>query len=430
VAADPANREPAPAAGGGSGQAAPGIALQCVASVACTVIAQDLGDSLLGKLLAGVLGACVGAFLTAPGRRHNRRIVAVALLLALLGALRNAGSALADMVRRGERPRERTRVPDGHGWLPMHPGWAAGAAVIGFAVGTGAAAAAGVLTTSAHRHHPSPPAGIVVPSVVGRDARDALSLLAARGFLAVTRPAVSASSTLRVTSQHPGAGRRAQRGATVVVVVASAPRAVIVPGVVGDTAGAAAAALTAVGLKPAETERASSSATPGTVISAIPAAGTTVDPGATVTIAVAATQIPTVAVPDVTGDTVPVAERMLADARLRSTEIQQPSSTATPGTVIVATPTVGTIVDAGTTVTIAVATAPIPTVTVPDVSGKSAPVADRMLADAGLKPTNIYVSYSNATPGTVISTGPAAGTAVGAGAAVTVSVAATPPVTG
>lgn len=64
--------------------------------MAGTLIGETLGGTLPGKLAAGVLGA----FLTAPGRNRRRRIVAVAILLALLDVLRRAGGALA-----AERPR-------------------------------------------------------------------------------------------------------------------------------------------------------------------------------------------------------------------------------------------------------------------------------------------------------------------------------------
>jgi hypothetical protein len=55
--------------------------LQCVASATGTFIGEALGPTLAGKLLTGVLGAAVGAFLTASGGRRHRRIVAVALLV-------------------------------------------------------------------------------------------------------------------------------------------------------------------------------------------------------------------------------------------------------------------------------------------------------------------------------------------------------------
>ncbi len=71
------------------------VALQRVASMAGTLIGETVGSTLTAKLAAGVLGALIGAFLTAPGRHRRRRIVAVALLLALLRSLRRAGDALA-----------------------------------------------------------------------------------------------------------------------------------------------------------------------------------------------------------------------------------------------------------------------------------------------------------------------------------------------
>jgi hypothetical protein len=70
------------------------VALQCVASSVGTLIGAELGPSLGGKLVTGVLGALIGAFLTAPGSRHPRRIVAAALLVAIVYA-RKATDAMA-----------------------------------------------------------------------------------------------------------------------------------------------------------------------------------------------------------------------------------------------------------------------------------------------------------------------------------------------
>jgi hypothetical protein len=62
-------------------------------------------------LIAGVLLALIGAFLTAPGKYYHRRIVAVALLVALLYTLRRTVRALSSPG--DEHSQERT--------LPLHP---------------------------------------------------------------------------------------------------------------------------------------------------------------------------------------------------------------------------------------------------------------------------------------------------------------------
>ncbi|HET8759297.1 MAG TPA: hypothetical protein VFM58_24980, partial [Solirubrobacteraceae bacterium] len=94
------DQPPAKARSAVSGSA---VAIQCVASMAGTLIGEALGSTLPAKLVVGCLGAVIGAFLTAPGRNRRRRIVAVAILIALIHLFRRAGDALA-AERRGWVP--------------------------------------------------------------------------------------------------------------------------------------------------------------------------------------------------------------------------------------------------------------------------------------------------------------------------------------
>ena len=80
-AVDTRRPPPAETQAAGEHRGPPSYALQAVASSVCTVLGELLGSSVTGKLVAGILGAWLGAFLTAPGRRHGRRIVAVGILL-------------------------------------------------------------------------------------------------------------------------------------------------------------------------------------------------------------------------------------------------------------------------------------------------------------------------------------------------------------
>ncbi|MEA2128812.1 MAG: hypothetical protein QOJ85_1703 [Solirubrobacteraceae bacterium] len=107
------------------------LALQCVTSIAGTLIGEALGRNLPEKLIAGVLIAVVGAFLTAPGKHHRRRIVAVTLLLALLEMLRRALRALASTGPDHRRPR-----PASHASTPSSWSAVALTAVAGFGLGS------------------------------------------------------------------------------------------------------------------------------------------------------------------------------------------------------------------------------------------------------------------------------------------------------
>jgi hypothetical protein len=114
--------------------------LQGVAASAGTILGEVLGASTTGKVVAGILGAWIGGFLTAPGRHHHRRIVAVSLLVALAAFLRNAASALAA----GTRPTSSTASGAGSAGagaaLPASWSGVLVAAAIGFTLGSGAAA--------------------------------------------------------------------------------------------------------------------------------------------------------------------------------------------------------------------------------------------------------------------------------------------------
>jgi PASTA domain len=72
-----------------------------------------------------------------------------------------------------------------------------------------------------------------------------------------------------------------------VIVTIAAPVGVLVPRVVGQSMGTAAAALGGVGLKWQRREQPSERATPGMVISTLPVAGQSVEKGATVTLVIA-----------------------------------------------------------------------------------------------------------------------------------------------
>jgi hypothetical protein len=109
--------------------------LQCVVSIAGTMIGQALGSNLTEKLIAGVLLALIGAFLTAPGKHYHRRIVAVALFVALLYTLRRAARALASA---GDaRSQERTLAsPPSSPWTPSNWSTVGRTAIVGFGLGS------------------------------------------------------------------------------------------------------------------------------------------------------------------------------------------------------------------------------------------------------------------------------------------------------
>jgi hypothetical protein len=117
------------------------------------VLGELSGSSLTAKLIGGMVGALVGAFLLAPGRHHGRRVVGVGLLLLLLTMLRGAGTALANALR-GRRAQVRSAPRAGASAQLAPQSWLA-VAVVGaafFGVGTTAAAVTHQLSTKSDSH--------------------------------------------------------------------------------------------------------------------------------------------------------------------------------------------------------------------------------------------------------------------------------------
>lgn len=177
------------------------VALQCLAATAGTLIGASLGTTLPGKLAAGLLVTTTAAFLTAPGRHHRRRIVAVALFVALLGALRRAPDALAA---------DRTR----NAWAPAS--WAAVGltAAAGFAIG-------GAITTARGGWTDGPPTA-AVPDVRGRPRAVALVALEETGFASTTEDEPSARIARgSATRTDPPAGATLDEGSDITLFVSS-----------------------------------------------------------------------------------------------------------------------------------------------------------------------------------------------------------------
>jgi beta-lactam-binding protein with PASTA domain/predicted Ser/Thr protein kinase len=132
-------------------------------------------------------------------------------------------------------------------------------------------------------------ARVHVPKLTGVSEAEAKAALAAAGLLSgTTTPQTSASqSPGTVLSQSPAAEAVVRAGQKVNLVVARAPKDVVVPSVVGETEAEAAGELGQAGFKPSAVSRAvTSSAQEGVVLQQSPAAGRRAPRGATVTITV------------------------------------------------------------------------------------------------------------------------------------------------
>lgn len=195
-----------------------------------------------------------------------------------------------------------------------------------------------------------------VPDVTGLSQQQATSELEDAGFTASveTAPSSDVDEGL-VISTDPAGGETARRGSEVKVTVSSGAEQVKVPPVVGETINAAEQQLSAVGLEFSSSEEASDRPA-GEVIDQSPSAGTSVDPGSSVTLTVSSGPEETrVSVPALVGLTRSDAQSQLSSAGLvASVQTENTSIQPQDGRVIDQSPGSGTKVAEGSTVVITV----------------------------------------------------------------------------
>jgi serine/threonine-protein kinase len=162
----------------------------------------------------------------------------------------------------------------------------------------------------------SGPGQVTVPGVAGFRESRAQKALSKLAFKFETRPQSSTSVPKgRVIKTRPPAGDTVPYGSRVVIVVSSGPKQVQVPQVVGLTQSSAEKALEARGLTVSIVEK-ESDKPKGEVIAQLPAAGSQIDEGSTVSLTVSKGRTE-VAVPDVTGRTADEARTILEGAGFR-----------------------------------------------------------------------------------------------------------------
>jgi len=137
-------------------------------------------------------------------------------------------------------------------------------------------------------------AQVEVPSVVGLTKAAAASLLDNANLQAQVSPQNDPKIPVdQVISQSPAAKEMVEKDSKVIIVVSTGPATLVVPDVVGQSAGAASATLTAAGFKVSEVDQASATVAAGKVISTNPDAGIGVAPGSKITIVVSTGPAPT-----------------------------------------------------------------------------------------------------------------------------------------
>lgn len=201
------------------------------------------------------------------------------------------------------------------------------------------------------------PGQVEIPDVAGQTREAAEQALDEAGLgVAVETRASGDVPADTVIETDPPAGESVRRGSQVTVIVSSGPSQVSVPAVVGQTLNAAEQQLSAVGLEASSTEQ-DSDRPKGEVISQTPNAGTSVDPGSTVSLVVSRgpAQPATVDVPNVVGQA-----RSDAVSQLRALglapDVQEQTTDIQPqnGRVIDQNPGGGSTVNEGTRIVLTV----------------------------------------------------------------------------
>ena len=213
----------------------------------------------------------------------------------------------------------------------------------------------------------SGPGQVAVPAVDGRGEQKATAMLIDKGLVVdrVLRQPDDAIREGRVIKTSPSAGTAVDRGSDVTLYVSSGPEQVAVPDVVGLTQREAQRTLGNAGFASTVTEQGTNDEEPGTVLSQEPAAGTEVDPGASVEIVVARA-IPIVIVPDLLGQGAQEASDTLTAVELEPrTSFRDVTDPTQEGVVLDQRPGSGTEVEQGAPVRIFVgrltpATTPAP----------------------------------------------------------------------
>ena len=261
---------------------------------------------------------------------------------------------------------------------------------------------------------------VAVPLVEGSVERLAVQKIVASGLNVKVRRVPSETADVgRVYDQQPAPGERIDKGNTVVIFVSSGKPKVTVPGVIGQQATDAVAALTQRGLK-AKVHRINSDKESGTVTGQFPKAGTRLIKGESVRINVSQGPKP-VGVPPVVGVPYEQAAGTLqgsgfAVAR-RDVESNEPK-----GVVVQMDPPANTLASKGATITVFVSKGP-KEFAVPDVTSFSRADAIATLRNSGFKVlVDIIDTTDPSQDGVVLTQTPGPGETAKPGTTVTITV--------
>ena len=254
-----------------------------------------------------------------------------------------------------------------------------------------------------------------VPRVQGLPLSAGLDVLRRSSLEAEHVTQESSAPTGSIIAQAPMAESEVKRGSTVRMTVATAPPSVWVPNFIGTPLARARRELTGARLQ-VQVQRRTAGAPADQVVDQLPRE-THVPVGSTVTLGVSDGSL--VRVPVVTRMPLDRARAVLRERELVAA-VEEQESSASPGNVVSQRPSPGAEVRRGSSVAIAVATAP-PPVWVPSFIGKPVETARAALRDELRLKTQVQVFGSSAPRGVVVEQAPIE-TRVAAGSTVTLQV--------
>jgi beta-lactam-binding protein with PASTA domain/predicted Ser/Thr protein kinase len=261
---------------------------------------------------------------------------------------------------------------------------------------------------------------VAVPLVEGSVERLAVQKILASGLKVRVRRVPSDTADVgRVYNQQPAPGERIDKGNTVLILVSSGKPKVTVPGVIGQQATDAVAALTERGLK-ADIHRINSDQASGTVTGQFPKAGTRLIKGEKVRINVSQGPKP-IPVPPVVGVPYEQAAGTLQGAGFavarRDVDSSEPA-----GVVVQMDPPANTLSSKGSTITVYVSKGPKESA-VPDVTSFSRADAVATLLNSHFKADVVVLDVTDPSQdGVVLTQSPGPGQAAKPGSTVTITV--------
>jgi beta-lactam-binding protein with PASTA domain/tRNA A-37 threonylcarbamoyl transferase component Bud32 len=225
------------------------------------------------------------------------------------------------------------------------------------------------------------PEKTAVPDVVGKQYEAARIVLVNAGFKVERDGVTSSVAKDRVLREDPQPGTKAKQGSTITLTVSDGPGTTVVPDVTNLPQARAVKVLKEQGFKTTVQNEPSDGIEKGRATRTSPSGGQQIERGTLVTVFISSGPAK-VTVPNVTGQNEASATSELSNVGLKA-DVTEEESDETPGTVLRQSPSAGSKVEKGGTVTIVVAKASTK-VQVPGVIGQDQGAASSALSAAGL----------------------------------------------